>query len=63
MRIGGNHISPLIECGYTFECSASIWNTVVFFAGDPVPGEEQEVQERPKEGGVWSLVATPGPQT
>ena len=27
----------------------------VFFAGDPVPGEEQEVQERPKEGGVWPL--------
>ena len=38
----------------------------VFFAGDPVPGEEQEVQERPKEGGVWPLVApaTPAqPQT
>lgn len=30
----------------------------VFFAGDPIAGEEQEVQERPKEGGVWSLVAS-----
>ena len=26
-----------------------------FSAGDPVTGEEQEVQKRSKEGGVWPL--------